>query len=92
VQKKAYTEETKSVIISVPPEVDMADRKQFFKTVQPDPELLKILEASRNTEVTEAELVEQRISFAFGNAPHSSEKRITKDSVRLTSQNIRLLP
>lgn len=70
----------------------MADRKQFLTTVQPDPELLKILEASRNKEVTEAELVEQRISFAFGNAPHGSEDRITKASVRLASQNIRLLP
>jgi hypothetical protein len=70
----------------------MADRQQFLKAVQPDPELLIILDASRNSEVTEEELVEQRISFAFGNAPHGSETRITKDSVRLASQNIRLLP
>lgn len=53
---------------------------------------MKILQDSRNTKVTEEELEEQRISFAFGNAPRSSETRITKDSVRLASRNIRLLP
>jgi hypothetical protein len=55
----------------------MADRQQFFRSVQPDPELAKILEASKTTAVTEEELREQRISFAFGNAPHGSENRIT---------------
>jgi len=70
----------------------MADRQQFFATMKPDPELTKILEASRNTPATEDELREQRISFAFGNAPQGSEDRITKDSVRLASEHIRLLP
>jgi hypothetical protein len=69
----------------------MADRQQFARTVEPDPELKRILEASRETPVTEEELHEQRISFAFGNAPRSSEESITKDSVRLASQNIKLL-
>src|ERR1039458_9111718 len=50
-----------------------------FGTVEPDPELTRILEASRNTPVTEEELHAQRISFAFGNAPRASEKLITKD-------------
>jgi len=67
----------------------MADRKQFFGEIKTDPELLKALEASKKTPVTEQELQEQRISFAFGNAPADS-KNITKDSVRHTSQNIRL--
>jgi hypothetical protein len=40
--------------------------------------------------VTEDELHEQRISFAFGNAP-ASAKNITKDSVRKASQQIKLL-
>jgi len=43
----------------------MADR-QFTLTVEPDPELKKILEASQNIPVTEEELCEQGISFAFG--------------------------
>ena len=69
----------------------MADRQQFTRTVEPDPELTRILEASRNTPVTEEELHAQRISFAFGNAPSASEKLITKDSIRLASENIKLL-
>jgi hypothetical protein len=70
-------------------EVVMADRKQFQNVTAPDPELINLLEASRNRLVTEDELHEQRISFAFGNAPDS--ELITKDSVRLASENIRLL-
>lgn len=67
----------------------MADRKQFFGNTKADPELQKLLEESRQTPITEDELREQRISFAFGNAP-ASAKNITKDSVRHTSHNIRL--
>jgi hypothetical protein len=72
--------------------VNMADRQQFFRPVPADPELKRILDATRDRETTEEELREQRISFAFGNAPRHSEDRITKESVRLASQNIRLLP
>ena len=67
----------------------MADRKQFQNVAAPDPELMRLLEASRNRPVSEDELHEQRISFAFGNAPDS--ELITKESVRLASQYIRLL-
>jgi hypothetical protein len=67
----------------------MADRKQFFGDIEADPELLKVLEASKKIPVTEQELQEQRISFAFGNAPANS-KNITKESVRHTAQNISL--
>jgi hypothetical protein len=67
----------------------MADRKQFQNVRAPDPELMHLLDASRNRVVTEEELREQRVSFAFGNAPHS--ELITKDSVRAASTNIRLL-
>ena len=70
----------------------MADRQQFLSTIKPDPELAKILEASRNVPATEEELREQRISFAFGNAPQDSENRITKDSLKQASEHIRLLP
>lgn len=67
----------------------MADRKQFQNVPAPDPELMRLLDESRTRLVTEEELHEQRISFAFGNAPDS--ELITKDSVRLASEHIRLL-
>lgn len=67
----------------------MADRKQFQNVAQPDPELMRLLRESHNRNVSEEELQEQRISFAFGNAPDS--EFITKDSVRLASKRIRLL-
>lgn len=68
----------------------MADRKQFFGKIKVNSELRKVLETSRSKQVTEDELQEQRISFAFGNAPASAEN-ITKDSVRQTSKKVRLL-
>ncbi len=66
----------------------MADRKQFENVTPPDPELVRLLEESRNKPISEQELREQRVSFAFGNAPDSP--RITKDSVRQASEHIRL--
>jgi len=68
----------------------MADRKQFQNVTEPDPELMRLLEASRNQPATEEELHEQRISFAFGNALGS--ERITKESVRVAAQSIKLMP
>lgn len=68
----------------------MADRKQFNNVSPPDPELMLILEQSRARRVTEEDMREQRISFAFGNALAS--ECITKESVRLASKNILLLP
>lgn len=67
----------------------MADRKQFFGDSKTDPELEKALEQSRNIQVSENELREQRISFAFGNAPASATD-ITKDSVWQASEHIKL--
>jgi hypothetical protein len=69
----------------------MADRKQFQNAPPADPELMRLLRESKNRSVTEDELREQRISFAFGNAPASTSDRITKDSVRAASTHIRLL-
>ena len=54
-----------------------------------DKELDGLLEESKRTPVTDAELREQRISFAYGNAP-ASAKNITKDSVRKASEHILL--
>jgi hypothetical protein len=67
----------------------MADRKQFQNVPAADPELMRLLDESRNRVVTEEELREQRVSFAFGNAPNS--ELITKESVRAASTHIRLL-
>lgn len=66
----------------------MPDRKQFQNVTAPDPELMRVLEESRKKPVTEDELHEQRISFAFGNALDS--ELITKESVRQASKHIRL--
>jgi hypothetical protein len=69
----------------------LADRKQFFGRVEADPELMKILEITRDKAASEDELREQRVSFAFGNAPKDSEQFITKESVKFASTHIRLL-
>jgi hypothetical protein len=68
----------------------MADRKQFLQVEKADAELLSLLEKSRNVTVSEDVLREQRISFAFGNALAS--ENITKESVRHSSEHVRLLP
>jgi hypothetical protein len=68
----------------------MAERKQFEHLPVANPKLLELLDTSKSRPVTEAVLREQRISFAFGNAPFN-EQNITKDSVRLASQRISLM-
>lgn len=66
----------------------MAVRKQAIHDTEVREDLAKLLAEKRGQKVTEEELHEQRISFAFGNAMNL--ERITKDSIRTTSQNIRL--
>lgn len=66
----------------------MADRKQFDNVPTPNPELLRLLSSGRTA--TEDELREQRISFAFGNAPIGSHL-ITRESVLVASKSISLL-
>ena len=66
----------------------MADRKQFVANLAPDPELLELLTKARSHVVTEEELREQRVSFAYGNAMNL--EGVTKDSVRHSSKHIRL--
>jgi hypothetical protein len=68
----------------------MADRKQFLGNLKADSRLKQVLESLRDTQVTEEELQEQRVSFAFGNAP-ANATNITKESVRQTSKKLRLL-
>lgn len=66
----------------------MANRKQFLGEAHFDPELKAMLEKLGDTPVSDEQLREQRISFAFGNAPES--EFITKESVRKSSKSIRL--
>jgi hypothetical protein len=68
----------------------VAERKQFQNVPTTDPELGRLLREARDRTVTEEELREQRISFAFGNAPASLSDQITKESVRIASSHIRL--
>lgn len=66
----------------------MPARKQFQSALSVNPELKRLLEKARETEVSEEELHEQRVSFAFGNAPESDQ--ITRESVQYASEHIRL--
>ncbi len=66
----------------------MVARKQFKSTLTVKPELKRLLDEAHERTITEEELHEQRISFAFGNAPPS--ELITKDTVRFASQHLRL--
>ena len=52
------------------------------------PELDLIFVQARENGVSDAELREQRISFAYGNAPE--ESGITKESVRQASRTVRM--
>ncbi|HME62646.1 MAG TPA: hypothetical protein VKH62_15490 [Candidatus Binatia bacterium] len=67
----------------------MAIRKSFLGAAPTHPELDQLLEATRHIQVSEQQLKEQRVSFAYGNAP-ASAARITKESVRVASESIRL--
>ncbi len=66
----------------------MPARVALFKKAPPRPELERLLEASRQSKITDEELLEQRISFAYGNAPEGS--KITKDSARKAANRIRV--
>jgi hypothetical protein len=66
----------------------MADRKQFLTVASADADLVRLLDETRDVQVTDEQLREQRISFAFGNAPHSL--KITRDSVVRASESMRL--
>lgn len=67
----------------------MAVRKSFLGPAPQHPELDKLLEETRDIPVTDAVLEEQRVSFAYGNAPVDQD-RITKDTVRNAAKSIRL--
>jgi len=66
----------------------MADRKQFIGKFLINDDLKDILEKTKDVVVSDEQLKEQRISFAFGNSPISDH--ITKETVRKSSGTIRL--
>lgn len=69
-------------------ELHMAERKPSISRAPARPELDHLLQQSKQRGVTEAELEEQRVSFAYGNAPKGS--RITKASVRRATKTLRM--
>lgn len=66
----------------------MAARKSLFGPAPSHPELDRLLEQAHNVEITDEQLQEQRVSFAYGNAPQSAQ--ITKESVREASKSLRM--
>ena len=66
----------------------MADRKSVLKPPPERPELDRLIEAARQTPVSDAQLHEQRVSFVYGNAPVDSG--ITRDSARRAAERMRL--
>lgn len=68
----------------------MAVRKSLLHPAPPRPELDRLLARARETEISDDDIREQRISFAYGNAPASAQQ-ITKESVRTTSQRNRIV-
>lgn len=69
-------------------EGEMAERKQSMVRAEVDPKLVEALAKAQGRRVTEDELHEQRISFAFGQAMNLD--KITKETVRTTAQRVRL--
>ena len=66
----------------------MTGRKQFQTSLEVSPRLAELLREAKQRDVSEDELHEQRVSFAFGNAPDS--ELITKETVRRSSERIRI--
>lgn len=66
----------------------MAARKTVMSPAPARPELDRLIEQARKKGVTDEELMEQRASFVYGNAPMNSG--ITKDSARAASKSVKL--
>jgi hypothetical protein len=67
----------------------MSGRRFFLGQDARFPELEALLEAELSKCVTDEQLAEQRISFAYGNA--LDEDGITKQSVREATKRVRLI-
>lgn len=64
-------------------------KQRIQSDIQTSPELQRLLNEARKHEVTEEELREQRISFAYGNLA-LRDPSVTKDDIRRAAQRIRL--
>ncbi|HEX4199271.1 MAG TPA: hypothetical protein VHZ26_17680 [Caulobacteraceae bacterium] len=67
----------------------MATRKSFLRVAPENAELDHLLAAAVKAGVSEEQLAEQRVSFAYGNAPADSDS--SKDSVRKASAHNKLI-
>ena len=67
----------------------MVARKSLLGPKPEHPELDELFERTRELAVTDEQLEEQRISFAYGNAPSGS--RVTKESLRSASQRMQIV-
>lgn len=68
----------------------MAERKAALGRAPDRPELRALLERAKSVTLTDEELLEQRVSFVYGNAPMDSP--ITKESARRAVHRVRLGP
>lgn len=66
----------------------MAERKSALKRAPKRPELQALLDHAKTVIMTEEQLLEQRASFVYGNAPKGS--RITKESALRSARHIRI--
>lgn len=66
----------------------MVARKSVLGPPPSHPELDRLLEIARTVQITDEEIQEQRVSFAYGNAPDSD--LITKDSIRNATRSLRI--
>lgn len=66
----------------------MAERKAALRRAPDRPHLMALLEGAKSVVVTDEQLLEQRASFVYGNAPKGS--RITKDSATKSVSRIRV--
>ena len=68
----------------------MAERKAALRRAPDRPELRALLERAKSVTLTDEDLLEQRVSFVYGNAPMDSQ--ITKESARRAVYRLRLGP
>lgn len=68
----------------------MAERKAALRRAPDRPELRALLERAKSVTLTDEDLLEQRVSFVYGNAPMDSP--ITKESARRAVYRGRLGP
>lgn len=68
----------------------MAERKAALRRAPDRPKLRALLERAKSVTLTDEDLLEQRVSFVYGNAPMDSP--ITKESARRAVHQVRLGP